>query len=148
MKKKIFISTPIAGFASEAEYLSYKKIMETICLHLQKKFGPNNIYAAFLSISDLNSYDSPEKSAQLDLRHLEASDYFILFYPLKIVTSALTELGIAIGMNKQILIIAPNIQTLPYMVQGLHLIKSQNIKFLSKNIDDEGLLNDIIAFLK
>lgn len=147
MNKKIFISTPIAGFRSENEYLSYKKIMEGICIDLQKRFGKDNIYAAFLNISALNNYDSPEKSAKVDLWHLENADYFILFYPIKVVTSALTELGIAIGMNKQILIVAPDIHTLPYMVQGLPSIKTQNIKFLNKEINDKSLLENIIQFL-
>lgn len=147
MCKKIFISTPIAGFENEKIYLKYKKVLEEIGFGLQKEFGKNNIYAAFLDVSDFNSYDSPEKSAKVDLDHLVASDYFILFYPIKVATSALTELGYALALKKKILIITPNVHTLPYMVQGLTSLNTFDIKILTKNLFEDKVIEDIVSFL-
>lgn len=148
MSKKIFISTPIAGFDNEKTYLKYKKTLEEIGFELQKNFGKKNIYAAFLNISDVNSYDSPAESARTDLNHLANADYFILFYPVKVATSALTELGYALALEKGILIITPSIQTLPYMIQGLTSFNTSNIKIVTKNILEDSVIEDVISFFQ
>lgn len=148
MNKKIFISTPIAGFDSEELYLKYKKELEKIGIKIQEKFGKDNVYAAFLNVSNFSNYDSPEESAKIDLNNLKTADYFILFYPIKVATSALTELGYALALEKKILIITPNIQTLPYMVQGLVSFNVSTIKILTKNIWEDNIINEIFKFFK
>lgn len=147
MNKKVFLASPIAGFDNENEYFLYREQMRKISLTLLRNLKKSSIYGAFLSVSDFNSYDPPEISALNDIQHLEEVDYFILFYPTKVATSALTELGIALGLNKQILIITPNKQILPYMVQGLPSLKNKSVKIIEKDIVNEDVLEEILAFL-
>lgn len=147
MKRKIFISTPIAGFGNEKDYLEYKKVLEKICISLQKEIGQENIYSAFLEVSDFNDYDLPEKSAKKDIKNIKNAEFFILFYPKRMITSALTELGIALGMNKKILIVAPDKKILPFMVQGMPFLETYNVKFLKKDIADDSILEDLLKFL-
>ena len=147
MKKNIFISAPIAGYEKEEDYFVYREIMENICLFLQERYGVANVYSALLNIANFDSYDSPEKSAIVDLQYLERMQYFILFYPIKVATSALTELGVALGMNKKILIVTPNIQILPYMVQGLSALSNRSVNYIEKDILKEDIVDGIINFI-
>lgn len=128
--------------------MAYKAVMKKICVRLQEVYGEKQVYAAFLDVFGLDSYDSPELSAKVDLENLEAADYFILFYPIRVVTSALTELGVALGMNKKILIVVPDKQILPYMVQGLPSLESKTVKLLYRNIEEENIAEDVLRFLE
>lgn len=148
MNNKIFISTPIAGFDSEQQYLEYKKRLVEVGRALQCSFGVENVCGAFWNVKDFSSYDSPEESAKKDLEDIREAGGFILFYPIKVVTSALTELGYAVAMNKRVLIITSNIHILPYMVQGFQVLDGKNIKIIEKDITETDIVNDIIDFFE
>lgn len=148
MCKTFFISTPIAGFNDEKQYLEYRKILGDICNNLKAEFGERSTYAAFLDVADYDSYDLPEDSAKIDLEQLQKADCMILFYPIKVVTSALTELGVALGLNKKVLLVVPNIQILPYMVQGIPALIPNRVKLIEANIEDRLLANRIIEVIK
>lgn len=115
---KIFLSTPIAGFDSEQQYEAYRKKMLGVYNKIKNCFGEKNIFAAFSQASTFSDYDSPVDSAKIDIAAIDDCDLFCLFYPKKISTSALVELGYAFAKNKKVLIVSPSIEILPYMVQG------------------------------
>lgn len=148
MNNKIFISTPIAGFESEQQYLEYKKRLEEVGRALQASLGEENVYGAFWNVKDFSSYDSPEESARKDLENIRVAEGFILFYPLKVVTSALTELGYAIAMGKKVLIITSDIHFLPYMVQGFQELDNKNIRIIEKDIMETDIVDNIIDFFE
>ena len=144
---KIFLSTPIAGFSSEQEYENYRNRMLLYYESFSKKWGYDNVFAAFVEASDFSSYETPAKSARKDMDKIKYCDVFVLFYPQKTPTSALVELGVAFALNKKIIMMSPHIDTLPYMVQGLPFAYPDQIKWLS-NTDVETVIAEIDSLLK
>ena len=133
---KIFFSTPIAGFDSEQQYEIYRKKLLNLYNKVKNHFGEENIFAAFFQTQTFDDYDSPVDSAKIDIAAIDNCDLFCFFYPQKAATSALVELGYAFAKNKQILITSPNIEILPYMVQGLPTAYSDQITWMTDaNLD-------------
>lgn len=141
---RVFLSTPIAGFANDGEYDRYRNKLLDFYDTLIQRLGRENVFAAFSGVTTLDSYESPEDSAHNDVEAINCCDLFILFYPKSIATSALVELGIALSAKKQIILVSPELRTLPYMVQGFPTIYPNQVRWFSAS-DTEALLNEIIA---
>lgn len=140
---KIFLSTPIAGFSSEVEYEEYRKQLMGLHEKLCKIYGKDSIFAAFANTSTFSDYDSPEVSAQNDIEAIKNCDLFIIFYPGKIATSALVELGIAVAEQKYIILVSPKLSTFPYMVQGLPAMYKKQVHWI--NTSDCDVLLEAIS---
>lgn len=141
---KIFLSTPIAGFGDELEYKRYRQWLLEIRKKLCEKYGAKNVVAAFFSAKDYDSYDSPSKSAKEDITEIKSCDVFVMFYPQKKATSALVELGYALAKSKKILIVSPEIDILPYMVQGFHEAYPKQVKW-TNSVDKLAIIDMINA---
>lgn len=141
--KKIFLSAPISGFNSDLEYNENREIL----IDLIKTIRVNNsIYSEVENINNLCNYDEPGKSAQDDFKHIKESSIFILYHPKRMQTSSLIELGYAIALEKQIIIISKK-EVLPYLALGLdsvlpscHFIELPNVKFK--------LIEEVVDFIK
>lgn len=144
---KIFLSTPIAGFSSEQKYENYRSKILLYYEGISKKWSPDNVFAAFVEASNFSSYDTPMKSAQKDMDKIKCCDVFVLFYPQKTPTSALVELGAAFALNKKIIIMSPQIDILPYMVQGLPFAYPDQVKWLS-DADVKTIIDEIDSLLQ
>lgn len=127
---KVFISTPIAGFDNEQQYETYRESIISLYDKIKDHFGKENVFAALANATSLSEYDSPEESAKIDIIAIEKCDLFILLYPRKIPTSALVELGYALAREKKIVLVSPNLEVLPYMVQGLPSAYSERVIWL------------------
>lgn len=64
-------------------------------------------------------YPPPSQAAKLDLRAIDSSINFILYYPQATATSAIFELGYALRAGKRVLVITPKIEELPFLLRGL-----------------------------
>lgn len=144
---KIFLSTPIAGFSSEQKYENYRSKILLYYEGISKKWSSDNVFAAFVEASNFSSYDTPMKSAQKDMDKIKCCDVFVLFYPQKMPTSALVELGAAFALNKKIIIMSPQIDILPYMVQGLPFAYPDQVKWLSDS-DVKTVIDEIDSLLQ
>ena len=127
---KVFISTPIAGFDNEQKYETYRKSIMSLYNVIKNQVGKENVFAAFANAASFSEYDSPEESAKIDIIAIEGCDLFVLLYPRKIPTSALVELGYALAKEKKIVLVSPNLEVLPYMVQGLPHAYSEKVIWL------------------
>ena len=129
----IFLATPIAGFESETQLLVYKKDIARFLVALKKE---HKIWAEADRITSIEDYDAPYSSLRLDINQIAESEVFILHYPLKIVTSAIFELGIAVALHKQIIIIVPKSNMLPYLIQGIEKVLDNAIIIESTSLDN------------
>lgn len=147
MKKyNLFISTPIAGFENEQEYLRFRDVILRLIEQIRQCDNVNKIYSALADVSTIDTYDSPAESAVKDLSALQDSTHFILFYPYRVISSALIELGYALAENKKILMIVSQKKDLPYMAQGLGEVQRFKTTILEKGID-QLCMEDIVSFL-
>lgn len=142
---KLFISAPIAGFDNEIEYANFRNKLIQIIYQIQDCRVIKELYSALTSISSKSEYDSPQKSASEDLGALDNSTHFILFYPKRVPSGALIELGYALAQGKKILIIVNDVCDLPYMVQGFNA-PPFSIPILQKAIE-EITMSDLRSFL-
>ena len=131
---KIFLSIPISCFDNASELQKYKADVSSLIATLKEN---HSVCSEIESISDDSDYDTPEKSISTDLDSIRECDIFILHYPKKVPTSALIELGFAIAFNKRIVIITPQKNILPYLVNVISAINNESLIIESTIIDDE-----------
>lgn len=138
--KNIFIATPIAGFLNKEDYKKYRRLIEAVIVELKNIKGLGNIYCEITNLDDVYNYDTPAVSAMKDFNNILNSEYFVLLYPQRVVSSALIELGYALAEGKKILIISSSKEALPYMALELDKIysnvKIKCIEFTFQNIYD------------
>lgn len=140
---KVFLSTPISCFNNKAELIDYKK---SIAVLLSAIKSQHTVCAEIETIIDETDYDTPEKSIETDLQSIRNCDVFILHYPTKVPSSALIELGVAVALNKRILIITSSKNTLPYLALGIpSTIKNSTI--LEKNVFDDDFIEKMLCCL-
>lgn len=136
----IFIATPIAGFLNKNDYKMYKKLIEEIVVEINRANIFGNVYCEITNLDDIADYDSPAASAAKDFNNVLNSEYFILLYPQRVVSSALIELGYALAKGKKILIISSDKNALPYMALELdkiyHNVTIKYSKFTFHNLFD------------
>lgn len=136
----IFIATPIAGFLNKNDYKMYKKLIEEIVVEINRTNIFGNVYCEITNLDDIADYDSPAASAGKDFNNVLNSEYFILLYPQRVVSSALIELGYALAKGKKILIISSDKNALPYMALELdkiyHNVTIKYSKFTFHNLFD------------
>jgi len=113
---KIFLATPMSGF-SGTELLKYKEEAETLAKLLEE--GGHIVHSVVSKISNEADFDTPADSLKLDSTEIQKADVFILLYPKPMITSVLIELGIAIALNKKIIVAAPQRKVLPWCAQEI-----------------------------
>jgi hypothetical protein len=95
----VFLSTPMAGFPTDAEYQSARAEFKKVFDALKRDCGLS-VYWAAESIEKRSDFDTRDVSVLDDLKALQESGRFILIYPQKIATSALFEAGYALALNR------------------------------------------------
>ena len=136
----IFLSTPISSFESLAALNAYRAEVLGLIVALREKHA---VCAEIERFAMDPAFDTPEKSIADDLKSVRESDLFIMHYPICVPTSALIELGFAIAEDKKIIIIAPQIKALPYLVQEVPKFKT-SAAVIEKAVLDEECIAEIL----
>ncbi|WP_018983683.1 hypothetical protein [Salinimonas chungwhensis] len=133
-ENEIFISSPVSSFSDvELDQLTF--ILERVQNQLLKNTQLKT-YCAAIEVKKNNGFDSPEDSVIEDLKKITNCSGFLLFYPKKVASSALIELGYAVALKKPILIIASDANDIPFMARGMPTTLEDFTIHLTKNIDD------------
>ena len=140
---KVFLSTPISCFNNKAELINYKESITNLLSAIKKQ---HTVCAEIETIMDEADYDTPEKSIETDLQSIRNCDIFIIHYPTKVPSSALIELGVAIALNKRIIIITSSKNTLPYLALGIPSTINKSIILESNSFDDD-FIDKMLYFL-
>ena len=140
---KVFLLTPISCFNNKAELINYKESITNLLSAIKKQ---HTVCAEIETIMDEADYDTPEKSIETDLQSIRNCDIFIIHYPTKVPSSALIELGVAIALNKRIIIITSSKNTLPYLALGIPSTINKSIILESNSFDDD-FIDKMLYFL-
>ncbi|NOQ23737.1 MAG: hypothetical protein GQ564_00100 [Bacteroidales bacterium] len=138
----IFISYPIAGAKNKTE----KNEIKDFIIQIEKKlktWGYKEIFNATTYFDKEHDNQPPAVASKIDLKAVHDSKSFILLYPTKVATSALVELGYALGGDKNILICTTNSKILPFLVRGFNeafhnvrIIEYDNLEHLSDILEE------------
>ena len=127
----LFFSAPMTGLSNSADYKRNKDQAIDIIRHIQNKHGITEIFYAGFEIESADKFDAPENAMATDLDAIASSSAFILYYPEPMASSALIELGFALGIKKPIIIITKNRKTLPYLIKNAdHLSCTEKFPFI------------------
>lgn len=138
----VFLSFAIAGSKSKASRLITQNEVKQLQASLEN-LGYNPIFNASDFYSSEHDYQPPQIAAKTDFQAIENCKNFLLYYPEKVPSSALVELGYAIRDRDNIVIISKNRNTLPFLVRELDAIHP-NIKIISDFNDFEHVNQMII----
>jgi hypothetical protein len=82
---------------------------------LEKEFG--DIYFAPKKYPDPKLYPKPKEAFKEIFHSINNSEIFFLYYPEKVVSGSLTELGLALGLGKRCFIYTESLDNLSYMLR-------------------------------
>ena len=134
MTNRIFLATPISGFATQKEYLNFKESALRLISFLRVK--GYEVYSEMERIDGADDYDSPAQSVDEDFANIVASEYFVLLHPAKMQTSSLIEFGYACASNKRIVAVGKR-SDLPYFVIGYAEYSDRAAIVEAEQLDDD-----------
>jgi hypothetical protein len=121
MQYDVFLSCPMAGTKSDARYREVRaeaiRILE--CLESECQF---RVFFAGRALETRSDFDEADFSIAKDIRALEESQYFLLFYPERVVSSVLVEAGMALALKKKAVYFVRERRHLPFMLQKVESI--------------------------
>lgn len=113
----VFLSCPMAGIKTDARYQKVRVEALSIldCLENQCQF---QVFFAGRTMGTRTQFDADfDFSIAKDIQTLEESQCYLLYYPEKVVSSALVEAGIALALKKKAVYFVRNRRHLPFMLQ-------------------------------
>lgn len=114
-----FIAAPMAGFTDDASAAYQRSRADVLRLIrvLKEHTRARTVFYAGEKLPSLKSFETADLSLEQDLQALRSSDCLIFIYPARIVTSALVEVGVAIGLKKPIFIHVLDGVELPFLLK-------------------------------
>jgi hypothetical protein len=131
----VFLAAPMAALSDDnfksftTKILEIKKTLEVECGFLRIFYAGNNM-------SSQMDFEAEDVSIETDVNALKESQYFIMIYPEKIVSSVLFEAGIALALGKPSFYFG-HIDNFPF------LMKQANQKFNFVRIQEADSLDKI-----
>jgi hypothetical protein len=121
MPYDLFLSCPMAGTKTAARYREVRaqaiRIVE--CLENECQF---RVFFAGRDLEARTDFDEADFSIAKDIRALEESQYFLLFYPERVVSSVLVEAGMALALKKKAVYFVRERRHLPFMLQKVESV--------------------------
>jgi len=140
-KYDAFVSAPMAA-VDDTEYEQVRKLAQTVVTCLQKDCGKKSIYYAGANIATRAEFEPNDAAVQEDIDAISHSEYFIMVYPAKIVSSVLFEAGYAVALNKKSIYFVKNARDLPFVMRRAEQALA------SVKLYDYDEVDDIVKVLK
>ena len=116
----IFIAAPMSGFDNDADFQAAKSDIALLSNTLRGMRKVEHVYFAGENIASTDNF-SPNNNALIsDITMLAKSDHFIFIYPKKVLTSALVEVGYALGRGIRSHFFVKDRSDLPYLLKDCH----------------------------
>lgn len=138
----IFLSFAIAGNKTKKQREDLNSDIKKLETKLEE-LGYSPIFNASNYFSNEHEYQPPEIAAREDFNAIEKCKNFLLYYPEKVPTSALIELGYALRDRDNILICSKDKHTLPFLARGLsdldtnfHFLECSTVDRLIKILEE------------
>ena len=115
---RIFLAAPMSA-SSKQEYEQNFHDISYLQKELRDMRRVEDVYfAGEEKPSKTDFTPSPSEAFRDDVMTLAEANIFVFIYPQKVLTSALIELGMALGMKKRTFIFVRNPEDLPYLLIG------------------------------
>lgn len=141
---KLFLATPMASL-SESKLKSHHARVSKIYDALEEHIGPT--YWAGQKIRSRRDFEAPDNATSQNLRELHSSVAMIFLQLEKVSrpTSALIELGLALGLKKPCVLIIREGVDVPFMLTGGFEAVAERTRWLStvrlyQPADDDGVI--------
>jgi|SRR5690606_10627888 len=100
--------------------------IDEIINEIERKHG--KVFCGLRLWSDENQYPPYDEAFQIVLESLQKSSLYVLYYPERVVSGALVELGMAVAMKKPVLIYTKSVENMTYFMRGYQdLITDHNL---------------------
>ena len=109
---EIFLAT-----ALENQNPSELEEMKALRLLLDAEYGEGSTFLAAYEFPTPDRYLPPAESLSLVLDKLQRARFMVLYFPRKVASSAILELGYALSWGKPVLAFTESPSQLPYMVR-------------------------------
>lgn len=131
-EQRLFVAAPMSGFSSEDEYAVHRQDTTSLVASLRREPSVESVYYAGENTSTAAEFMDSKSAFLADMAALNCASAFIFLYPVKVLTSALVEVGVAIGQRKPVCIIVNQTSDLPYLLREVesHHSASDDISFL------------------
>lgn len=118
-----FISVPMSALPDDNARKVYHDKVEKIVNSLKENTRLQQIYWAGDLIVLEKVFDLPDVAIRLNLNALRDSEYFILIYTNKAVTSSLVEAGMALALRKPCIFFVKDKEDLPFLLRRLEIAR-------------------------
>ncbi|MGD8358175.1 MAG: hypothetical protein PVG42_08970 [Lysobacterales bacterium] len=118
-KYDLFVSAPMAAFETDSEFKSSRAAVFDVVRGIKKHCHFQDVYYAGSEIESQKEFDSADLSVIEDFDAAINSKYFVLFYPKKLASSSLIELGWAMAYRKPIIVFYKNREDLPFLMKHM-----------------------------
>lgn len=125
---RIFVAAPMSSFASEQQYVDFRDRVVSFCEELAEQPDVLWVFFAGRHIASFSAFDTHDDALKSDADRIWESTEFILLYPEKIASSALIEVGIALGLKKGVTIVCRERDDLPYVLKAADSSHSKYIE--------------------
>lgn len=122
----VFVSCPMAATSNEEEYQTLRNQALEVVQCLEKECGLTAFFAG-RNVESPDMFDEPDYAVYRDLGALRASQYFLLLYPERMVSSVLVEAGYALALGKKAVYFVKDKKHLPFILRHLDAIFSTKV---------------------
>jgi hypothetical protein len=118
IKYDAFISAPMAAYQSDPKlYQRSRSDIRKLVKGLESGLPRRKVFYAGEQLPSIKAFEAADLSLDTDLAALRESRCCILIYPQELASSALVEVGVAIGLRKPVVIHVLDGVSLPFLLQ-------------------------------
>lgn len=118
IKYDAFISAPMASFQGDPKaYQRSRNSIRKLVNELEDGLPRRKVFYAGAQLPSVKAFEAADLSFDTDIAALRESRCCILIYPQEIATSALVEVGVAIGLKKPVVIHVLDGVSMPFLLQ-------------------------------
>lgn len=137
--KSLFIATPISAFSSNDAYVRFRGWITELIDTVSSSGAFDNVFCVANKVKTQESLNDPIDSLVGDIAELDKATHFLFIYPVETPTSALIELGYALGMHKSIILVHPKNVILPFMATKMDKVYENISKLEFENLDSTSI---------
>ena len=137
--KLLFIATPISAFGSNDDYARFRGWIRELIDAVFSSGIFEEVFCVANKVKTIESLDDPIDTLVGDIAELDKATHFLFIYPVETPTSALIELGYALGKNKDIILVHPKNVTLPFMATKMDEVYGNVSKLEFGNLDSKSI---------
>ena len=116
-RHECFLSSPMYAYQNDEKYQENRVQVLKLIEAFRKDCKFRSVFYAGNEISSMGNFEARDISALDDIQGVRESKYFVLYYPDKIVSSALFEAGVALAFRKPSIYFVRSRKDLPFLMQ-------------------------------